>query len=67
MKGVTWERSTFIHSIAEKIPSRISKKIVKKIVPPDTPSFERIVKLMTVFYPPTLSLVAVTLLIVFGA
>src|SRR5215208_4369304 len=30
----------------------ISKKIVKKIVPPDTPSFERIVKVMTVFYPP---------------
>ena len=43
-----------------------SKEIAKKVVPPGSPSFEKVVKLLTVTYPSTLVFIGTILTILYG-
>jgi len=44
----------------------ISKKLVKKVIPPDSQLFEKVVKLLTVFYPPTLLFAGTVFTVLYG-
>jgi hypothetical protein len=44
----------------------ISKKVVKKVVSPDSPQFEKVVKVLAVIYPPTLLFCGTVLTVVAG-
>jgi len=45
----------------------ISKRVVEKVVPPDSQLFERVIKVLTVFYPSTLVFTGTLLTIFYGA
>jgi cation transport ATPase len=44
----------------------ISKKLVRRVIPPDSQLFEKVVKILTVLYPPTLAFAGTILTIIFG-
>ena len=47
--------------------ARISKRVVGKVVPPDSQLFERVIKVLTVFYPSTLVFTGTLLTIFYGS